>query len=104
MCETEQVGEKRRVSGHQLILCILTIHLNLRLFISRQPAMARKVNKHIAWLGSAANVFSLGAVFDFMSFFLLIVERPEEVGARVWAIAGGMIQLESDKKMRVTQA
>lgn len=33
-------------------------------------------------------MLSLGAVFDFMSF-PLIVERPEEVSARVWTIAGG---------------
>lgn len=88
MCETTPVQEKRCVLGHQLMLCILTIHLNLSLFILQQTAMAGKVNKQIAWLGLAANVLSLGAVFDFMSF-PLIVERPEEVNARVWAIAGG---------------
>ncbi len=47
--------------------------------------MVGKVNKHIAWLGLAADVFLLKAVFDFMSFSL-IVERHEEVDAEVLGV------------------
>lgn len=54
--------------GHQLMLCILTVHLNLSLFILRQIAMAGKVNKRMAWLGLAADVFLLKAVW-FYEFF-----------------------------------
>lgn len=36
--------------------------------------------------------------------FSLIVERLEEVNAGVWTLAGGMIQWESDRNMKVTQA
>lgn len=44
------------------MLCILTVHLNLCLFILRQIATARKVNKHTALLGLATYVFLLEAV------------------------------------------
>lgn len=63
-----QRREKRCVSGHQLMLCILTVHLNLSLFILQQTAMARKANKHITWLGFTANVLSLGAYFWIYEF------------------------------------
>lgn len=49
------------------MLCILTVHLNLGLFIFRQMVMAGEVNKC---------VFAWGCLI-FMSF-LLIVERPED--------------------------
>lgn len=57
------------VWGKQLMLCILTVHLNPSLFILRQIAMAREVNKHAVWLALAADVFQLKAVwfYEFLS-------------------------------------
>lgn len=67
---------------------ILTVHLNLSLFILRQIATAResKQTHRLISFGSRC-VFAQGR-FDFMSFSL-VVELPGEVDAGVSAIRRG---------------
>lgn len=89
--------EKARGKSYQLMFCILTVHLNLSL----RQQIAGKVNKRIAWLGLAACVFSLKAIW-FLRVFLLLWRSPRTLRRRFWhSPIGGMIQWEFDENMKV---